>query len=185
MGVHPADQIATGKVADEQKQRVGGLVEVAIAQVMARQRAAADVIGLGAGPAGFFVAAAVEMPVALELGAPDASTELLVNVGPGRSPVLLHVVVGNLIGDALVAQRCHQPIEHGADVAVADRGSHLISSKVGSNVVDQARRTGEAANCVDDPNSMVECCPGWFGNFWMILTQRLSKLNLPPTKRPA
>ena len=37
LGVDPADQVAVGKVADEQKQGVGGLVEVAIPQVMARQ----------------------------------------------------------------------------------------------------------------------------------------------------
>jgi hypothetical protein len=36
LGVDPADQIAVGNVADEQKQGVGGLVEVAIPQVMAR-----------------------------------------------------------------------------------------------------------------------------------------------------
>ena len=86
---------------------------MAVAQVMARQRTGGNVIGLGTGAAGFFVAAAMEMPVALELGATDASAELLVNVAPGRSPVFRHVVVGDLIGDALVAQRGHQPIEHG------------------------------------------------------------------------
>jgi hypothetical protein len=49
-----------------------------------------------------------------------------------------------------------------------DRASHLVSCKVGSNVVDQARRTGEAANRMDEPDSMVECCRGWFGNLRMI-----------------
>ena len=48
--VDPADQIAIGNVANEQVQRIGGLVEAAVAQVMGRQRTAADVIGLGAGP---------------------------------------------------------------------------------------------------------------------------------------
>ena len=70
--VDPADQIAVGKVANEQVQRIGGLVEVAVAQVMGRQRTAADVIGLGAGPAQLAVAAVVELPVALELGAGGA-----------------------------------------------------------------------------------------------------------------
>ena len=66
LGVDPADQVAVGKVADEQKQGVGGLVEVAIPQVMARQRTAANVLGLGTGLAGLFVSAAMEMPVGLE-----------------------------------------------------------------------------------------------------------------------
>jgi hypothetical protein len=82
--------------------------------------------------------------------------------------MFLHVVVGNLIGDALVAQSCQQPIEHGRRVVVPDRCSHLISGKVGSNVVDQVRRTGETANCMDQPNSVVECWRRWFGNFRMI-----------------
>jgi hypothetical protein len=83
------------RIANEQEQGVGGLVEVAIPQVMARQRAAAYVIGLGTGPAGLFVSAAMEMPVALELGATDSLAELLVNVAPGRPPVLLHVIVSH------------------------------------------------------------------------------------------
>ena len=42
---------------------------MAISQVMARQRTGVDVLGLGTGPADLFVAAAMEMPVGLELGA--------------------------------------------------------------------------------------------------------------------
>jgi hypothetical protein len=81
----------------------------------------------------------MEMPVALELGAPDTSGEVLVNVGPGRPAMPLHVLVGDLIGDALVAQRSHQPIEHSRCVAAPDAGSHIISSQVGSDFVDQGR----------------------------------------------
>jgi hypothetical protein len=169
LAVDPADQIAVGKVADEQEQGVGHLVEVAVAQVMARQRTAANVIGLGTGAAGLAVAAAMKMPVALELGATDALAELLVNVAPGRSPVFRHVVVGDLIGDALVAHRCQQPIEHGRGVAAPDAGSHFISCEVGPNVIDQARRTGETANCVDDPNGVVDGCRWRVGNFGAFL----------------
>ena len=136
LGVDPADQIAVGKVADEQEQGVGGLVEVAIPQVMARQRTGANVLGLGTGPAGLFVAAAMEMPVGLELGATDTSAELLVNVAPGRPAMPLHVIVGDRIGDALVAQSGHQPIEHNSGVAMPDRRLDLVSPQVGSNVVD-------------------------------------------------
>jgi hypothetical protein len=48
--VDPADQVTVGNVADEQEQRIGGLVEVAVSQVMARQRTAVNVLGLGTGP---------------------------------------------------------------------------------------------------------------------------------------
>ena len=98
LGVDPADQIAVGKVADEQKQAVGGLVQVAVPQVMARQGTAVNVLGLATGPAALFVPAAMEMPVALELGATDTVAELLVNVAPGRPAMSLHVIVGDRIG---------------------------------------------------------------------------------------
>ena len=136
LGVDPADQIAVGKVADEQEQGVGGLVEVAIPQVMARQGTAANVLGLGTGPAGLFVSAAMEMPVGLELGATDTAAELLVDVAPGRPAMPLHVIVGDRIGDALVAQSCHQPIEHNSGVAMPDCRLDLVSPQVGSNVVN-------------------------------------------------
>jgi hypothetical protein len=86
LGVDPADQIAVGKVADEQEQGVGGLVEVAIPPVMARQGTGANVLRLGTGPAALFVAAAMEMPVALELEATDTAAELLVDVAPSARP---------------------------------------------------------------------------------------------------
>ena len=136
LGVDPADQITVGKVADEQKQGVGGLVEVAVPQVMARQGTAANVLGLGTGPADLVVAAAMEMPVGLELGATDSSAELLLNVAPRRPAVLLHVIVGDRIGDALVAQSGHQTVEHDGGVAVPDRRLDLVSPQVGSNVVN-------------------------------------------------
>ena len=136
LGVDPADQIAVGKVADEQKQGVGGLVEVAIPQVMARQGTAANVLGLGTGPAGLFVSAAMEMPVGLELGATDTAAELLVDVAPGRPAMPLHVIVGDRIGDALIAQSGHQPVEHNSGVAMPDCRLDLVSPQVGSNVVN-------------------------------------------------
>ena len=58
-----------GNVANEQVQGIGELVQVAVTQVMGRQRTARNVIGLGAGLPELGVAAAMEMPVGLELGA--------------------------------------------------------------------------------------------------------------------
>src|SRR4051794_6010192 len=65
--VEPADQIAIRNIANEQEQRVRGLVEAAVPQVMAWQRTIVNVIGLGAGPANLIVPAAMEMPIALHL----------------------------------------------------------------------------------------------------------------------
>ena len=103
---------------------------------MARQGTGANVLGLGTGPAGLFVAAAMEMPVALELGATGTLAEVLVDVAPLRPVMSLHVIVGDLIGDALIAQSCHQPIEHDSGVAMPDCRLDLVSPQVGSNVVN-------------------------------------------------
>ena len=109
---------------------------MAVPQVMARQGTGANVLRLGTGPAGLFVSAAMEMPVALELGATDTAAELLVNVAPGRPAMSLHVIVGDRIGDALVAHSGHQPVEHNSGVAMPDCRLDLVSPQVGSNVVN-------------------------------------------------
>jgi hypothetical protein len=49
----------------------------------------------------------------------------------------LHVLVGNRIGDALITQSCHQPVEHDGSVAVADCRLDLVSPEVGSDVVNR------------------------------------------------
>ena len=44
--IDPADQIAVRNIADEQVERIGGLVEAAVAQIVARQWASVDVARL-------------------------------------------------------------------------------------------------------------------------------------------
>jgi hypothetical protein len=78
----------------------------------------------------------MEMPVALELGATDTLVELLFNVAPRRPAMPLHVLVGDLIGNALIAQSGHQPIEQDSGVAMPDCRLDLVSPEVGSNVVN-------------------------------------------------
>ena len=134
--VDPADQIAVGNVANEQVERIGELVQVAVAQVVGRQRTVADVIGLGASPAELGVPAGVKVPVAFEFWASGAVGQFFVDVLPSQITVLLHVVVGNLIGDALVAERRDQPIEHCRGVALSHCRSDTISIKVGADLVD-------------------------------------------------
>src|ERR1700736_1466803 len=97
---------------------------------MARQGAAANVLGLGTRPADLVVPTIMEVPVALELGTAGAAAELLVNVVPCRPAMPLHVIVGDLIGDALVAQTRHEPIKHGRRVVVPDRGPDLLGPEL-------------------------------------------------------
>ena len=171
LGVDPADQIAVGKVADEQEQRVGGLIEVAVSQVMTWQRTTANVLGLGTGPAALFVAAAMEMPVGLQLRTTGTLIQVPFDIVPGRPAMPLHVRIGRLIGDALVAQSGHQPVEHNSGVAVPDRRLDLVSPQVGPNVVDQAWRACQAANGMDQPNGVVDRWP--VANVGRVLMPRL------------
>jgi len=70
--------------------------------------------------------------------------------------MLLHVVVGDLVRDALIADRGHQPIEHRTGVSIADSRSHLVSPKLCVDIIDQAWRACEAANGMDQPDRVVE-----------------------------
>src|ERR1700737_4678317 len=112
--VDPADQIAIGNVADEQEEGVGGLVQAPVSQNVLRQRTASDMIRLGTGPADLVVPTIMEVPVGLELGTAGAAIKCLLDRLPSRPAMPLHVVVRNLIGDALVAQTRHEPVEHRA-----------------------------------------------------------------------
>ena len=82
--------------------------------------------------------------------------------------MLLHVVVGDLIRDALVAERCDQPIEDRRGVVLSYCCSHAVSLEVGANLIDQVRRAGQAANAVDHSNRVIDGgCP--VVNFGMFL----------------
>ena len=66
---------------------------------------------LGAGARTLVVPAPMEMPIALELGAGRGLAKILFDPAPGRPAVPLHVIGGNRIRDALIAQRLGEPIE--------------------------------------------------------------------------
>ena len=77
--IDPADQVAFGNVANEQVQAVGNLIQVAVSQAMGRQRAAGDVVWLGAGAARFLVSAGMEMPIGLQLWAGWSPGQIFAN----------------------------------------------------------------------------------------------------------
>ena len=84
--INPPDQVTVRDVVNEQIQRIGGLVEPTVAQVVARHRTMVDMVGLGTGPADLVVPATIVMPVALELRAGGAATDLGIDVTPSRRP---------------------------------------------------------------------------------------------------
>ena len=101
----------------------------------------------------------MEPPVALQPGATNTVTELLLNVVPCRPAMPLHVIVGDLIRDALVAQTRHEPIKHGRGVAgliaartfSARRSARISSSKVGDPARPQTAWISRTAWLIAEP----------------------------------
>ena len=133
-------------------------------------------IGLGTGSAELLVSTAVEVPVALQLGARDTSGKFSVDIVPPHIAVLLHVIVGDLICDALVAERCDQPVENGCGVALSDCRPDILSIEVGANPINQVSGPSKTANAVNQAHRMLD-----FGrpvvNFGMVLVLDPTSLN--------
>src|SRR5690242_9306611 len=96
---------------------------MAVAQLMARQWAGANVVRLGAGASGLFVSAVVKIPIGLQLGATRLPVQVLANRGPGRLAVFGHVICGNLVRDPLETEVIDQPVEQSSGIVLLHRGS--------------------------------------------------------------
>src|SRR5262249_41299423 len=98
----------------------------------------------------------MEVPVALQFRTTGA-TKALLDLPPRGSPVFLHVAVSDLVRDALVAERRHQPVEYRTGISVADCCLDLVGPQVCPDLVDQVCRACQATNGMDQPDRMVEC----------------------------
>ena len=96
---------------------------------MAGQGALANVFELGAGPAVLLVSAIMKMPVAAQLRTAWLPPQVVRNHLPGRIAMLLYEIFGDLIGDTLVAQNRHQPVEQHCCVMTADCASDTLCSE--------------------------------------------------------
>ena len=85
-----------------------------------------------------------------------AATLASISAHRGR-PVPFHVLGGDLVRDALVAQSRNQPIEQRRGVVAPDGRRNAFGPQVGANVVDQAGRARQAADTVHHPNSVIDC----------------------------
>jgi hypothetical protein len=121
---------------------------------MGWQRTVRDVVGLGTGVAGLVVPAAVKLPIALELGAAGVIGQRAFNVVPRHSAVLVHVVVSNSVGNPLVAQHGHEPVEQRRRVALFDCQAN--SPVVSSDLVYEVWFSGEATDAMNQSCRMVE-----------------------------
>src|ERR1700730_16368532 len=109
----------------------------------------------------------MEMPVGLELRATDILAKLLVNVVPCRPAMPLHVIVGDLIRDALVAQTRHEPVEHGRRVVMPDRGPDPLGPQVCPDLLEQPWRPCQATNGMDQPHRMIDRRTFLVLRFWI------------------
>ena len=124
--IDPGDEIAVGDIAHEQEQAVGHLVQVAVAQRLARQWAGGDVARLSAGAASFTVLTVVEPPITAELGAGGVAGQAGPDARPARLAMALHVIVSDAIGDALIAQGLHEPIKQSGGVVPLNGGGKTV-----------------------------------------------------------
>src|SRR5262249_34229371 len=146
----------------------GGLVQSPVSQNKFRQRTAPDVLGFGTRPTDLVVPAVMEMPVALELRTTGTAIQAALDTAPRRPPVLLHVAIGYVVRDALIADRGHQPVKYRTGISVTDRRSDLVGTEVCSDLLDQVCRACQATNGMDQPDRMVEGRTLPALNFWVV-----------------
>jgi hypothetical protein len=109
--VDPADEIAAGDIAHEQKQAVCRLVEPAVAQIVGRQRASRKMVRFSAAPLDLLIPAMVEVPVTLQLRTGRVGLDQRCDLVPSHPAMPFHVAVNDMVADALIADRFEQPIE--------------------------------------------------------------------------
>jgi hypothetical protein len=128
--IDPGDQVTVGHVANEQVQTLGKLVEPTVSEPMGWQRTAVELSGLGTGPSGLLIPAAVKLPIAGELRAGWRDGEVGAQVLPGRPAIPLHVAFGNFVRDPLIAQTSLEPVEHRCGVPDFDGSGKLAIAKL-------------------------------------------------------
>ena len=82
--------------------------------------------GLGAGLGTFLKTAPFELPIAVELQARRMTSKASRDAGPARPAMALHVIVGDAVGDALIAQGLDQPIEQAGGIMSLDSGGEAV-----------------------------------------------------------
>ena len=115
-----------------------------------------DVIRLCTCPTNLVVSAAVKMPVAFEFWAARTGGNFGVDIGPSGPTVAFHVLAGDLVRDALVAQSRNQPIKQRRGVVAPDSRRNSLGPQVGTNIIDQAGRARQAAHTVHHSNSVID-----------------------------
>jgi len=121
---------------------------------MGWQRTMVDVVWLGADPTCLVVTAAMEIPVALKLGTAGLVGQRGFNLVPAYPAVLVHVVRSDPVGNALVAQPRHQPVEQPRRVVSVDRSAK--GAVFSADLVDEVGRSSQATDPMNQSGGMVQ-----------------------------
>ena len=149
MLINPINNVATGNVANEQEQTIGGLVEAAVPQAMPGQGALVEVIRLGACLKSLVVLAACEPPIPLQLMAAGLLPKRSFNLRPRYVAVAINVPVSDCIRDPLKAEDPHQPVENLGCIVGLDGANQTCVVCIMTQIVDTRHVTG---NLADLPN---------------------------------
>ena len=69
----------------------------------------------------------------------------------------VHEVLGDLVGNALVAQGCDEMIEQGRCIPAADGFSQVFAVRPETGIVDERGGASDVADLQDQPRCMGEC----------------------------
>jgi ATP-dependent exoDNAse (exonuclease V) beta subunit len=92
----------------------------------------------------------------LDLSVDELPALDLTDVGEPCPSVPFHVAEGDRVGDALVADHVHEPVEQDGIIVVVHRRDHPGSGEVGARVLDQSGRAGMGADPLYEPDGMIE-----------------------------
>ena len=109
---------------------------------MPGQGAIGELVRLGAGLRTLVVLAASKRPIPLELVAPGVGAEASFDFRPRHVPMLIHIPLGDGIGDSLEAEHPHQPIEDRRSVMVFNCSTEASLDCINLKVVDPGNLTG-------------------------------------------
>src|SRR5271170_4951341 len=110
---------------------------------MGRQRASRKMVRFSATPLDLLVAAAVEVPVTLQLRTWRMCLDQRGDLAPSHSAMALHVAVSDMVAYALMANRFEQPVEQHRGVAVANGRANTTPGQVAGELIDQTGLAGD------------------------------------------
>ena len=126
-----------------------------------------------------YVSAVLEPPITVELGAGGITGKARVDAGPARLPMSLHVVVGDTVGDALIAQGLDQPLEQaGSIMSLNSSGEAVLAAS--SAVNDKFGIACQAADAVHEIDRVIAIGPAEF-----LVQSRCSTARIIRSVRPA